>query len=38
MNMNMTGFRLFSKNLRLCSVDESSFNIGRVKMSVMPCV
>ena len=32
MNTNMTGFRLFSKSLRFCALDDSSLSIGRVLM------
>ena len=30
MNINMTGFRWFSKSLHPCALDESSLSIGRV--------
>ena len=32
MNTNMTGFKCFQKSLCPCALDESSLNIGRVKM------
>ena len=38
MNTNMTELRWFSKVLHPCSLNESSFGIGRVRMTFCCCI